>query len=78
MFHRHQHKHCDCGWRYQLYKQPPAEIIRRISALAQLPLSSRGYRRLMTNVDAALFSRPDYPELIHLATAIKRDLGGHQ
>lgn len=72
---RHQQQccrwHCQCGWIYPRYAQGPAEIIRRVLALARFPRSSRGYRRLMTYIEPRCS-----PVLTHLAAAVDRDMGG--
>lgn len=60
---------------YRLYVQDPAEVIRRVTAGGRYPPGSVTYRQVMTVVDTALRTHPDYRALTHLATAVERETG---
>ncbi|MQA06007.1 MAG: hypothetical protein GEV07_25920 [Streptosporangiales bacterium] len=62
----------------RLYVQEPAEVIRRVTLAARFSPASGTYRRLMTVIDAALFTRDDYGELTQLAAAVEHDQKGHR
>lgn len=71
MFHRRPHP--PYAFIDRMYAHPPATVIRLLTGLARKPPASPHYRHAMTTVDAALFSRPDYGELVALATAVKTE-----
>lgn len=61
-----------------LFEQSPAEVIRRILRAGRCPLTSPVYRQQMAVVDAALFTHPDYAEILQLAAAVDHDHGNHR
>lgn len=63
-------------FKHHLFRQHPAEVIRRIRATARLHPAHSAYRQQMAIVDAAVFTHPDYPDLVDLAAAITHNSKG--
>jgi hypothetical protein len=61
-----------------LFDQAPAEAIRRIVAAGRCRMTSPVYRQQMAVVDAALFTHPDYAEILQLAALADHDHGNHR
>lgn len=57
----------DRDWSRWQHPNNPAKVITQITTAARAPVASATYRRLMTVIDADVFTRPDYPEFVHLA-----------